>query len=168
MKTPEIKPRPGISQLAGFDLFDGQSAALYLTWLAREYLGNAERDASAGFAFRIQSCTDASLALDAAIVIIRRECEMATTVVGVQKNAPKLAAIDLLERANSAAKAAIENGRIAASYQQSTTQTEQERARVNKSVSVFKRAAEAGRQETHRALAAVCDLYPDSVPTEEV
>lgn len=151
-----------ISRLTEFDVYDRRSTILCLTWLAREYLGDAERKEEVGFVPRTQFCRDAVAVLEAASTMLRREA----VLFGVAEPP----ALDLLERACLAAKAAVENGGIAMRYHRAASHdehTDWEHQHVSKAISIFKRAAETARQETHRALVALCELYPDAVPTDE-
>lgn len=150
-----------IARLTEFDAFDRRSTIVCLTWLAREYLGEAERKEEVGFAPRIEACREAAAALDAVYFMLRRELIPGAT------NAERI--LDLADRARMAARAAIENGGIAQRYHVITTRqehTDWEHQRVSKAISIFKRAAETGRQETHRLLAELCELYPDIVSEE--
>lgn len=149
-----------IARLTEFDVFDRRSTILCLTWLAREYLGDAERKEEAGFVSRTQFCRDAVASLEAATTLLRREL-----IHGAE-----LPVLDLMGRACLAARAAVENGGIAMRYHRASShdeRTDWERQHAPKAISIFKRAAEAGRQETHRALVALCELYPDAIPSDE-
>jgi hypothetical protein len=152
-----------IARMTEFDAFDRHSCIVCLAWLAREYLAEAERKEEVGFAPRIEACREAASALDAAYMLLRRE---AMTV----KADDAANALDLIDRARMAARAAAENGSIALRYHIATTRrehTDWEHQHVSKTIAVFKRAAETARSEAHRALAALCELFPDAVPMEE-
>jgi hypothetical protein len=142
--------------MSEFDAFDRHSCIVCLAWLAREYLAEAERKEEIGFAPRIEACREGASALDAAYTLLRRE-----TV----KTDDAANALDLIDRARMAARAAAENGSIALRYHIATTRREHQH--VSKTISIFKRAAETARSEAHRALAALCELLPDAVPTED-
>lgn len=152
-----------IARLTEFDAHDRHATILCLTWQAREFLGDAERKEEAGFAARTRWCEEASVALEAAHSLLGRET--------VKTVLPTYAALDLLARACWAAKAAVANGHIAGSYHAATSEgmspSDWERQRVSKAISIFKRAAETARQETHRALVELCELFPNAMPTEE-
>ena len=151
-----------IARLTEFDAFDRRSCIVCLTWLAREYLAEAERKEEVGFAPRIEACREAAAALDTVYLMLRRELIPGTPDV------EKL--LDLADRTRMAARAAVENGGIALRYHIATTRqepTDWERQHVSKAISIFKRAAETGRQETHRLLVALCELFPDAIPTED-
>jgi hypothetical protein len=152
-----------IARLTEFDAHDRHATVLYLAWQAREYLGDAERKEEAGFTARTCWCEEASIALEAARSLLGRDTDKTAL--------PTYAALDLLTRACWAAKAAVANGYIARSYHAATsgavTPSDWERQRVSKAISIFKRAAETARQETHRALVELCELFPETMPTEE-
>lgn len=157
-----------IARLTEFDAFDRRSAIVCLVWLAREYLSEAERKEEVGFAPRIEACREAAAALDAVYFLLRRE--PTRDIVDAERMRIAERILDLADRARMAARAAIENGGVAQRYHTITTRgghTDWEHQRVPKAISIFKRAAEAGRQETHRLLVELCELYPDVVPTGE-
>lgn len=168
-------PPKNIARLTEFDSQDRHASVLHLTWQAREYLSDAERSEEVSFVMRIRWCEQAATALEAARSLLMFE------------KVPVMVALDLLARACSAAKAAAANGVIAESYdavndrpivmerarailhtEVATRQpSDWERQHVSKAIAIFKRAAETGRQETHRALVELCELFPDAMPTEE-
>jgi len=152
-----------IARMTEFDAFDRHSCIICLVWLAREYLAEAERKEEVGIAPRSEACREAASALGAAYILLRREA----TII---KSDNATNTLDLIDRARMAAQAAAENGGIALRYHIATTRrehTDWEHQHVSKTISIFKRAAEAARSEAHRALAAICELFPDAVPTEE-
>lgn len=177
MTVVAFGPSPkNITRLSEFDSQDRHATVLYLAWQAREHLGDAERSEEVSFAMRIRWCEQAATALEAARLLLTFE------------KVPVLVALDLLARSCSAAKAAAANGAIAESYDAvnsgpivmdrarailrtevaATRQpTDWERQHVSKAIAIFKRAAETARQETHRALVELCELFPGAMPTEE-
>lgn len=149
-----------IARLTGFEPADTQKAILYLAWQAREYLGDAERKEETTLTIRAYWCAEAASLLEAVRTLLERYSLDPTRQI----------AIDLVERSLAAAKAAVENGRIAARYYISSKEpraSDWDRQHTPKAISIFKRAAETARQETHRALVELCELFPDSMPTEE-
>ncbi len=171
----KTKTMMNISKLSEFDSQDRGATILHLTWQAREHLSDAERNEEVSFIMRIRWCEQAATALEAARSLLMFE------------KVPVMVALELLTRACFAAKAAAANGVIAESYsavnsrpivmerarailhtEVATRQpSDWERQHVSKAIAIFKRAAETGRQETHRALAELCELFPDAMPTEE-
>jgi hypothetical protein len=153
-----------IARLAEFDSQDTEATILYLAWQAREYLGDAERKEDQTLAVRQGWCEQSAALLLTAVTLFDR------TVPSISQFATHVRTRDLLCRAHATSVAAVENGKVAASYagaisRPSPTSWEQQHA--SKTISIFKRAAEAGRQETHRALVELCELFPDAMPTEE-
>jgi len=155
-----------IARLTEFDAQDRQSSVLCLVWHAREYLGDAERKEDAIFPVRVRWCEDASAALEAARAMMMRE----NVWEGRSDARSPALAIELLSRACSASTAAIANGQLATAYHAASRMTgplEWDTQRTPKAISIFKRASETARQETHRALVELCELFPDAMPTEE-
>lgn len=141
-----------ISRLGGFNRVDYERGVLILVWEAREYLSDAERSEKPA------PCIEARRLLDAAVVLL------AFTTTRHQR------ASDLLQRAASAATAAAENGALAASYALTVAAPaapDWDKQRTPKALAIFKRAAETARQEAHRALADLCELFPEAIPETE-
>lgn len=143
-----------IADLSDFDHNARSQTLLFLVWESREFLSDAERgDVLSG---QISACEDAKRLLDAA-----------STVLNL--NARTERAHDLLKRASSAAGAAAEQGAIASSYalaSVSPTASDWEKQYATKATAIFKRAAETARRESHRALAELCELFPNAIPKE--
>jgi hypothetical protein len=143
-----------ITKLDGFSRLDRERAILLLVWEAREYLSDAERGKSTPPRVRIDACGEAHRLLDAALVL----------------TSPQMGRVrDWLKRARFAASAAAENGEIAASYALASANakaTEWELLRAPKALALFERAAETARGETHRALAELCETFPNAIPKE--
>jgi hypothetical protein len=152
-----------ISKLSEFTSLDTQRTILHLVWQARECLSDAERKKEIDLEMRAGWCRQAVSLLDTA----RRMLEYGYTTENDHANG-----LSLLECAHSAATAAFHNGQIAVDYDDRLTgrivpSTDREREHAPKTISIFKRAAETARQETHRALTELCELFPDAMPTEE-
>lgn len=146
-----------ISRLDEFGSFDRERAILCFVWEARECLGDAERKEETSLARRAHWCAEATKMLESVHSMVQRESS---------GDAHPPAGLLLLARAISASKAAVNNGAIAVSYSESAalaTAPDWDKQRAPKAISIFKRAAETARQETHRALADLCDLFPDAV-----
>lgn len=144
---------------------DARRAVITLAWQARESLGDAERRMEASLLVRTMWCKEAASFLEASIFLMSR------AVSDDACDSRHARSIELLRRAGLAARAAIENGHIADSYLDSADNAQAsnwDREHVSKAISIFKRAAEAGRRETHRALAELCELFPDAVVQEEL
>jgi len=147
-----------ISRLSGFTSRDTQKTILNLVWQAREYLSEAERQEQVALGIRAFRCREAGALLDAARFLLERQI------------LPVFHSLTMLTRACSAANAAFENGEIATRYSEALREasaTSWDKQRAPQAVSIFKRAAEAGRRETHRALADLCELLPDAIPTDD-
>lgn len=157
--TEGVRHTMNIAHLGEFGLVDTQKTVIYLTWQAREYLSNAERNEADSLDLRAYWCREAASLLDAAEKLLEHDGPADVVLRGG----------GLLERAHLAAKAAVENGQIAARYDESLggVPTDWERQRTPKAISIFKRAAETARQETHRALCELCEMFPEAMPTEE-
>jgi hypothetical protein len=152
-----------IARLSEFGQADRRKTILLLAWQAREYLGDAERKEETSLSERAYWCSDAAALLEASQKLLDRETDAA-----VRHKAT--IAFDLMARALCAAKAAFENGQIAARYFMSSSRVrspEWDKLHASKAISIFKRASEAARQETHRAMVELCELFPDAMPTEE-
>lgn len=162
-----------IARLSEFGPRDRQRTCLLLAWQAREYLSDAENSESVGLAFRTGWCGEAAVLLEAGRALLERETaadRLNRDLPSARRNRVEVA-IDLMERSLAASKAAIENGRIAARYSIATARkgpvSEWDKHHAPKAISIFKRAAETARQETHRALVELCELFADVMPTEE-
>lgn len=143
---------------------EARRAVITLAWQARESLGDAERRMEASLLVRTMWCKEAASFLEASISLMSR------AVSDDAFDSCHARSIELLRRAALAARAAIENGQIAHSYVSSADDAhapEWDRHRVSKARSIFKRAAESGRQETHRAMVELCELFPDVVGQHE-
>jgi hypothetical protein len=158
-----------IARLDDFGVLDTQKAILYLAWQAREYLGDAERLENAGLATRSDWCHQSASILLTAITLFDRAREAA--VPSISETPAYMRSRDLLCRAHWAAEAADKNGKIAGSYYgavfSETPPTAWEKGHAPKAISIFKRAAETGRQETHRALVELCELFPKAIPEDD-
>lgn len=138
---------------------DRKSAIIVSVHAAREYLSLAERAADSGTIYypevlsKIRSADDL---LGTASALCREVDATATT-----------AARELLERARESAKAAYHQGTIAQSYAAKEEPSAFEEKQADKTRGILRRAAEAARQETHRALAELADLFPDAYDVEE-
>jgi hypothetical protein len=150
-----------LSRLGDFTMLDQRRSILFLVWQAREMLSAAEHDEAATVFMRAHRCGDAAMLLDSASVLISQVNRDDPTVIR---------ALDTTNRAVAAARAAHENGKLADLYQQasqSPTGTEWDRQRSPKATGIFKRAAETARNETHRALAELCEVFPNAMPEED-
>jgi hypothetical protein len=157
-------PSKNISRLSEFDAQDTQATVLYLTWQAREWLGDAERKEDQTLTVRSGWCEQSAALLLTAVTLFDR------TVPSISQASAYARTRDLLCRAHATSVAAVENGKVATSYAGAISRpspTSWEWQHASKTISIFKRAAEAGRQETHRALVELCELFPDAMPTEE-
>jgi hypothetical protein len=156
-----------IASLSGFERSDIERAVLLLTWQAREMLGLTE-DAFAGH-WPLEECIN--VCSQAAALLSAADALLAEPLVlnGAYNWAPH--ALFLLPRAVAASKSATENGRVAAGYLADTaryTEGTWEHKHAPKAVQIFNKSIETARREAHRALAELCEMFPESVPTEQV
>ena len=160
-------PPKNIARLSEFDMQDTQTTILYLAWQAREYLGDAERKEKEPLVVRTCWCLEAKTLLEASRDLLYRFGHEDRDDM-LARSSRVATAADLLARARHAAAAAAENGSLAAKYEaEPSTGSAWDRAHAPKTISIFKRAAETARQETHRALVELCELFPEAMPTEE-
>jgi hypothetical protein len=155
-----------IARLEDFGLLDTQKTILYLAWQAREWLGDAERKEEAGLPTRAAWCQESASILLSAVTLFDYLRDAAK--LPVAKTPAYTRSRDLLCRAQWAAEAAVQNGKIADSYHLAVQAfaTSWETQHASKAISIFKRAAETGRQETHRALVELCELFPKAIPED--
>lgn len=151
-----------ITKLGEFFPADEQRSIILLTWQARKYLGDAEQRLDTPLGTRADWCASAASVLEAACVLLSIQ----------PPNRAAARARVLLSRATLAAKAASANGLIAVGYCESASgpplmAPQWDKQHVAKAVSVFRRAAEAGASDAHRALVELCELFPNAMPTEE-
>lgn len=156
-------PMMNIAKLSEFTDADAQLSTIFLAWKAREVLGDAERMEDQGLHGRSVRCHEATTMLGATMTLL--------TLLATRMTPGRAArALDLTDRALTAAKAASANGHIAMLYQDSAltkAAPEWDKQHSTKAISIFKRATETARQETHRALVELCELFPGAMPTEE-
>ena len=154
-----------IAKLSEFNDADRQLSTLFLAWQAREMLGDAERMEDKGLHARSALCNEAATMLSAALTLLTMRGRFPLSA-----GARLSRAVDLTERALAAATAAVANGHIAMKYQNSTLSKaapEWDKQHSSKAISIFKRATETARLETHRAMVELCELFPNAMPTEE-
>lgn len=161
----DSSPMMNIAKLSEFNDADRQLSTLFLAWQAREMLGDAERMEEKGLHLRSVLCNEAAAMLSAALTLLTMRGRFPLSA-----GAKLSRTVELTERALAAAKAAFENGHIAMRYQESAltkAAPEWDKQHSTKAISIFKRATETARQETHRALVELCELFPGAMPTEE-
>jgi len=147
-----------IIKLGDFDTQDAETTVLHLVWQARALVGDAERSVESDTRERAHWCRRAAAMLDAAKHMYEHCCVTESQALP-----------GLLDRSFSAAKAALDNGQIAAQYGDALERgpTDWERQHAPKTLAIFRRAAETARNEAHRALTELCEMYPDSMPSDE-
>ena len=147
-----------IAFLADPPVEDRKSAIIVSVHDAREYLSFAERSADGGTIYygevlsKIRSADDL---LGTATALCRDVDAEGTETVR-----------ELLERAREATKAAFHQGSIARSYGDKQDPSSFERKQADKHRGILRRSAEAAKQETHRALAQLLELFPDAYDIE--
>jgi len=150
--------RPQITKLGNYSRYDMQETLLAVVWEAREWLSEAER---------CESNDERAEACSGALHLLRGALSMAPRV-----DADRRRIIDLLERAVDSTAAAAANNRLAASYDVSLAETDGganspsggwDSQRMEKAGMIARRAAETARSETHRALAELCEVWPDAM-----
>jgi hypothetical protein len=138
---------------------DRKSAIVVAVHTARDYLSIAERSADGGTIYYpdvLNKIQGADNALGTAATLCR-EVDLDGT-----KNAR-----ELLARAREATKAAYHQGSIARSYAEKKHPSDFEERQAKKTRQILRRSAEAARQETHRALAELLDVFPDAYTEDE-
>jgi len=149
-----------IAYMADPPIEDRQSAIIVAVHTAREYLSFAERAADS-----------ATLYYPEVLAKIRSADDLLGTATAIcHEVAPDQTARarSLLVRAREAAKAAFHQGELARSYfDAGATEPAFDAKQAKKTRGILRRAAEAARQETHRALAELAETFPDAYDVED-
>ena len=142
-----------ITVLDGFSSSDIQKTCLLLAWKARAELSVAEQNPDMILTIRGVHVSNAISALNAAIDLI-----------GPQKKMDRVRMLLLV--AHSASEASQAQLNVAANAAFLVTSMPEMAKRAEHALLIFTKATEAARKDAHRALAELCELFPESVPVE--
>lgn len=143
---------PAIKRLADPSPDEQESAIIVAVFQARAMLSEAERIADmseSGFARGIQLCRDGSDCLGAARAMLADELSASRVR-------------DLLDRACHAADTAIEHAQLAHTYASSSDHTDFDDRMTRNVRRHWYRATQLARQDAHRALSDLAELFPEA------
>lgn len=154
------KPRPRVAMMADPPDEDRESAIIVAVHTARETLSIVERAADG----TAETYFPALLGKIEAADSLFRTAEALCEEVSAHRTQR---ARQLLQRARERAKAAYHHGQTARSYAELTEPSSFEAKQRSKTRAILRRATEAAKQEAHRALTELAEVFPDAYDVEE-